>query len=251
MDFSAFKSIPYKQYRNTFLQNIFVTLHFEPSSSDEDLFRRFDDYTQMFFQTDGSKDILHDGAVLTKKDGSLSFVFTKDMVQFTFDGSKYINYVDSILPQLSKIQRYVKKVILRDNIKEITIRKINSWYFQEAKNKPINYNDIQNIIFNKQLQEALSTEQLTEEEKSIPEFKKAIWKESDSTIEIRTAFISIPGKKDFYRLILDSEYSYKPINTLRLEEVEPQCKAMNKKMFDVFHWCVTPKVIELMDKIGK
>lgn len=52
-------------------------------------------------------------------------------------------------------------------------------------------------------------------------------------------------------MILDSEYSYKPINTLRLEEVEPQCKAMNKKMFDVFHWCVTPKVIELMDKIGK
>ena len=241
------EKIPYKQYSNSFLDTVALSLYFDSTESKSDFMSRLKEFTATHFNLNIKNEGEFEGIRITKEDKSINFFLSLGCAMVEISGSSYQNFIDSQLPHLDRLIEFSKKVAVVDYIKNISIRKLNTWDFKgdEGKNPSLKW--VYDKIFSADLVGSLSKDDLNEKERLISNFQKFIFQDGDYTIKVRTAYIQNSKDKNYTRLILDTE-CLSSVEKKSMEELTGICKKMNKRMYDVYHWCVTDEVINMMNK---
>ena len=107
-----FQPVKYRQYRNTFLTRVLLTLDCGISSEvpDEVFLPKLKDFAEAYFQV---KMPVPSGPFknvkLTEDDGTLVFALSKQSAAVMLDGAKYVSYTDTAQPQMEKLCDYVER----------------------------------------------------------------------------------------------------------------------------------------------
>lgn len=243
-----FKQEKYRQYRNTFLQDVVVGFFFAPSQiAKEELNARFADYTQRFFGVSNNGDLTASVCNVSRKDLSLSFEFTSHSAFIHLNGQKYECFSDTAIPQVFKIRDFFNKVVEVKNIEQTMIRKVNVFNIKANEQTPIDASAVRQSLFSSDLLESLSVEGLDEQERDIPNLMKCEFKDGDVTIIIRTALLPPAAAQDkFHHLILDTMAVCSPSDGIKVEELSDRLMDFNSVMYDCYHWCVSEQVKKVM-----
>ena len=244
VDKFPFPDVKYRQYKNTFLQNVFITFSFESNVSKEEAEINYKEYSKAFFGLGNNSNNICEGASITKKDMSLSYLFSTNNVSIFFNGQKYVSFSETAIPSIFKLRDYFSKVVKVNTLPKISIRKVNIWNIEKSS-KEIDVDELMAAIFSRNLINELSTEDLKEEEKEIPHFRKAVWECDSRKVSIRTALMSpIKRNDNFYHLILDTQIDEE--KEYHMDTICSDMLELNSVLFDVYHWCVSQSVLDIM-----
>lgn len=243
-----FKQEKYRQYRNTFLQDVVIGLFFAPSVvAKDELNARFGDYTQRFFGVPNNGDITSSVCNVSRKDLSLSLEFTNHSSVIHLSGQKYECFSETAIPQVFKIRDFFNKVVEVKSIEQSMIRKVNVFNIKANEQTPVDASVVRQSLFSSELIEALSVEGLDEQERDIPNFMKCEFEDGDVTITIRTALLPPAAALDkFHHLVLDTMAVCRPLEGIKVEELSDKLMDFNSVMYDCYHWCVSDQVKKVM-----
>ena len=248
-----FKPIRYRQYRNTFLQNVIVSFEFTPSTKKEDILKDlFHDYVQSFFGIDTKGgDISKEMCNISKKDMSQIFLFSNGKASILLSGKQYETFSDTAIPQIFKLRSFFTKVMEVYSLKNVSIRKINVWDFKNSDKKEVDVDEVKDLVFSPGLLMDLSTENLEKQEMEIPNFSKCSYSQNDEQIDIRTALLPPTSKDDFSHLILDTLGVVNPGEGIKVEEMADVLMDLNSYLFYSYHWSVSDYVLNVMNEENK
>lgn len=243
-----FEHVSYQRYKNTFLNTVMLILPYpQVSNDDHGFYNRFKDYVKSFFGIDLPEGEFKEGAALNKGDGSISINFTKDQVNIIMSGQKYETFTQSMLPNVFNLRSFFKNVVKIDKIERITLRKINVWNFKNEKNVEVTGSGTRAAVFSTSLLEALSKDNLTDQEAEMPDMMKCEWNDDNESLTIRSAFNKTDEKDGFSQLILDTEYCVSKHDGFKLEDIANELLHYNSTLYQAYHWCVNDKVKNLMN----
>lgn len=244
-----FPHVSYQRYKNTFLNTVVLSLKFaKVTMPDEEFYSLFSEYVKAYFGIDVPKDEFNHGAAISKEDASVTVNLTDSNVMIIFRGQKYESFSQSILPHVFGLRNYFKNVVKMDRVNGITIRKINVWSFRNEKNVTITSESAKQAVFSTELLHALSSDNLSEEEKLLNDCKKCEWHEGDETFVIRSAFNDANNKRNLYQLILDTEYTIKKEGGFEVETIANDLLDYNSELYYAYHWCINDTVLSFMNK---
>lgn len=241
------EKIPYKQYANSFLNTVALSLYFDSNESKSDFMSKLKEFASAIFNLNIKDEGEYEGIRITKEDKSIIFFLSLGSAMVEISGDSYQNFNDSQLPLLTRLLDFSRKVAGVDKIKNISIRKLNTWDFKANDSNVPSVDWVYYKIFSKEFRESLSKDDLTEQESSISNFQKFIFEDGDYTMKLRTAYIQNAKDRDYTRLILDTECLCN-VASRPIDEIIEICKSMNKRMYDTYHWCITEEVINMMNK---
>lgn len=243
-----FKPEKYRQYRNTFLQDVEIGFDFLPSDVAKDILNaHFIDYVQSFFNVSLTGDLSSSVCNISKKDLSVSFDFTNKSVVIHLSGKNYIGFSDTAIPQVFKLRSFFSKVVEIKKISQAVIRKVNVFNIKANDQSTISVDQVRKVLFSKEFLADLGTEGLNDQELTIPEFKKCEYQQDDSLLTIRTAFMP-PAKPDdgFHHLILDTVGIIKPEDGIKIESIADELMDLNSYLYYSYHWSVSDYVKQVM-----
>lgn len=245
-----FKQEKYRQYRNTFLQDVVVGFNFAASHVTKgEMSVRFNDYVQRFFGVTNTVDLTTSVCNVSRKDLSLSFEFTDHSAIIHLNGQKYVSFSDTAIPQVFKIRDFFNKVVEVKTIDQAVIRKVNVFNIKAGEQTLIDPTLVRKSLFSEELIAALSDSNLDDRERDIPNFLKCEYQEEDITITVRTALLPPTTSQDkFHHLLLDIMAVCAPSDGIKIEEVSDKLMDFNSIMYDCYHWCVSGQVMNVMLK---
>ena len=190
----TFNNIPYKQYPNTFLSVVILSLKFDrnESLSDAEFMSNLKAYAESFFALKINEDSEFKGLLIKRADNKVTYTLGKTEAVVEIMGDVYKNYTDSQLPCLARMIDYVKKVIGRDNIKEIAVRKVNKWNFKSEGRKSVTADAAKSLVFSTDFSNRLSSDNLSPIERQVDNFMKMEDVINDNIVSIRTAYLTDP-----------------------------------------------------------
>lgn len=239
----------YRQFQNNFLASVLVGMVFSPSHDAETNKEQWNLFTQELFSVGPLEGLFQKPIAINRGDHKLSYVFdkTRALVQINDDG--YQNFADTVIPHAYKLKRFITEVAGSDVISQLDIRKIDMFQIMSEDGQTVDENDIRKHFFsNKYLTQQESLAQLERDETNFPGMLKHQWRDESYVLTIRSAFIKMPGKGNGYRLILDTEEHYEPDDKIKLDGLDKELIKMNKDLFNAFMWCISDKVVSIMEK---
>lgn len=245
----TFKNTPYKQYPNSFLSVVTLSLKFERNKalSDAEFMTNLKEYADAFFSLKINESREFNGLLIKRADNKVTYSFGKTEAAVEILGDVYKNYTDSQLPCLARMIDYIKKVVGPDKVKEIAVRKVNKWNFKNDGQKPVTADAARDFVFSAEFLKSLSSDNLSSIERVVDNFMKVEDVINGNKVSIRTAYLTDQKDAGITGLILDS-VSRKNVEDLTLSELPNECKNINKLLFDAFHWCVKEEIISMMEK---
>lgn len=242
-----FMSEKYRQYRNTFLQNVIIGFEYTPSRVDKsELNAHFNDYVQSFFSVNSDGDITTGMCSVSKNDQSVSFDFSDRSAVIHLSGKNYVGFSDTAIPQIFKLRIFFNKVVKIDKFTKTGIRKLNVFNIKANTNEQVDEFQVMKAIFSEELNNSLSSENLDKEEKNA-KVKKCIFKSESKTITIRAALLPPSQPNDiFYHLLLDTLGEVENGEGISVDEVPELLMDFNKDLYDCYHWCVNEGVKQVM-----
>lgn len=245
-----FEQVKYQQYRNTFLQNVLIAFDFGPSNeSPANIDVAFKEYAQSFFglTITGDNSITSSPCSVSKKDMTQSFLFSNKLVSIQIAGKEYKSFSDTAIPQVFKLRHFFSKVLKINSFTKVGIRKVNVWNFKNKNNENVDLNEVKQLIFSQQLRADLSSSDLNDEERKIPNFEKCQYQNKNTIINIRTALLP-PGPQDEYHHLILDILGELTSNDINVENVVDFLMDLNSEIFDSYHWSISPYVIDVMNK---
>lgn len=245
-----FKEIPHRLYKNTFLQNVFVSYTFQsdegmvdsPAIKDE-----FDNFICSQFGLEPNDSFPAEPISLSSSDKMISFLFFRNKASVRVGARNYRSFEDSVVPQVVKLDKFIS-LLKVDSVSRLALRKINIWPISVDAAMSLSDDAIE-IIEREVFSDDLLSEtnvQLDNKEESIPIRKKCEWVNDAIKITVRTAFMRddrVPKNKG--NLVLDIEVVLN--NGTALDETKDQLLMLNDKLFNVYHWCVNSTIIKIME----
>ena len=245
-----FKSEKYRQYQNTFLQRVTIGFDFRPTTVEtSELNALFNDYLQSFFGVTTNDDLNSGTFNVTRKDMNQSFDFSNRYAVISLNGSSYVGFSDTAIPQIFKLRNFFKKVVKAESITKTGIRKLNVFNIKVNDTASIDVEPIMKALLSTDLITALSTENLSDEEKAIPGMHKCVFTSGDNTITIRVVLLPPSKANDsFHHLLLDTLGELQPAEGIKVDDVADRLMDFNKVIYDCYHWCVSDSVKQVMQQ---
>jgi uncharacterized protein (TIGR04255 family) len=243
-----FKQEKYRQYRNTFLQDVVVGFNFLASQvAKDEMNARFNDYAQRFFGVSNNGDLTTSVCNVSKKDLSLSFEFTDHSAIIHLNGQNYVSFSDTAIPQVFKIRDFFNKVVEIRSIKQAVIRKVNVFNIKAGEQTQVDATAVRQSLLSEALIGALNDNWLDETERDIPNFLKCEYQDGDVKVTIRTALLPPTTVQDkFHHFLLDTMAVCCPVEGIKVEEISDKLMDFNSIMYDCYHWCVSDQVKKVM-----
>lgn len=239
----------YKQFQNNFLASVLVGMVFPPTHDAETHKDQWNLFTQELFSVGPLEGLFQKPIAIKRGDQKLSYVFDKThaLVQINDDG--YQNFADTVIPHAYKLKRFITEVAGSNYITQLDIRKIDMFQIMSEDGKTVDENDIRRHFFsNNYLNQQEGLARLNKDETNFPGMLKHQWRDENYVLTIRSAFLKLPGDGNGYRLILDTEERYEPVNNINLDGLDKDLKKMNKDLFNAFMWCISDRVVSIMEK---
>ena len=245
-----FKSEKYRQYQNTFLQRVTIGFDFPTTTVESsDLNTQFNDYLQSFFGVTAGDDLNSGTFNVTRKDMNQSFDFSNRYAVISLNGSSYVGFSDTAIPQIFKLRNFFNKVVKVEKLTKAGIRKLNVFNIKANGNTPVDAEPVMKALLSSDLLAALSTENLSEEERSIPGMHKCVFSYGESAITIRVVMMPPSKANDsFHHLLLDTLGELTPAEGIRIDDVADCLMDFNKVLYDCYHWCVSDSVKQVMQQ---
>ena len=243
-----FQPIKYRQYKNTFLTRVLLSLDYDASSgvSDEMLLLKLKDFVEAYFQVKITEPFgPFKNVKLTKDDGAQTFWLSKQSAAVMLDGAKYVSYTDTAQPQLEKLCDFVEKVVSSENVQRIEIRNNNMWQFKNDSGMPFPAEDARTFVLQEGIRNILSTDNLSDEECKVPDFVKHIWRNGDDSLVLRSAYLPVPKERGTSRLVLDTARVIE--GHIPVKEIPVVAKGMNKDLYDAYFGCVNADIVGIME----
>ena len=243
-----FKSEKYRQYQNTFLQDVTVGFDFPVSQVEKsELNALFNDYVQSFFGVTSDGDITTGMCNITRKDMLQSFDFSNRSAVIHLSGKNYATFSDTAIPPIFKLRNFFNKVVQTSKLSKTGIRKLNVFNIKTDDKTAVDAAPIMRALFSEDLMASLSAENLDQEEQAVPGLMKCSFQAGDDIITIRTVLLPPSQHKDaFHHLLLDTLGEINPANGIKVDEVADLLMDFNKSLYDCFHWCVSNRVKQVM-----
>ena len=129
------------------------------------------------------------------------------------------------------------------------IRKLNVFNIKGNGSDNIDPMDVMRSLFSQDMIANLSLDDLDEQEQTIPNMRKCVFKVADSRVTIRTALLPPSRPNDpFHHLLLDTLGELQPDDGIKFEEIPEKLMDFNKVMYDCYHWCVNDGVKKVMQQ---
>ena len=243
-----FTSEKYRQYQNTFLQDVTVGFDFPvPQAGKSELNALFNDYAQSFFGVVNEGDITTGMCTITRKDMLQSFDFSHRSAVIHLSGKNYATFSDTAIPAIFKLRNFFNKVVQTVTLTKTGIRKLNVFNIKTDGKKAVDTAPIMKALFSENLMASLSADNLDLEEKTIPGLQKCMFQSGDAIITIRTALLPPSQANDnFHHLLLDTLGELTPAGGIKVDEVADLLMDFNKSLYDCYHWCVSDRVKQVM-----
>jgi len=238
----------YRQYQNTFLQNVTVGFDFPVSQIEQsELNALFNDYVQSFFGVTSEGDITTGMCSITRKDMLQSFDFSNRSAVIHLSGKNYATFSDTAIPAIFKLRNFFNKVVQTALLTKTGIRKLNVFNIK-TDGKPIaDAAAVMKALFSDSFIASLNADNLDQDEQTIPGLRKCMFQSGDIVITIRTALLPPSQPNDaFHHLLLDTLGELTPAEGIKVDEVADLLMDFNKSLYDCYHWCVSDRVKQVM-----
>ena len=238
-----------KEYKNTFLQNVLFTIHFDEIASsliNDEVMTKWKDYVCVNFNNiDIPPALLHKPISISRKDGALTYIFINGEVGVAVGAKGYRTFVDNVIPQIFKLIKFLNCVLSITCVKSVSVRKINIWQFNTQEKGDVKQDDIIANIFSEKFISAKTNGLFDEEEKKIQYLKKYEWIDGDKKAIARTVFM--PRRQDgTFAQVLDTELILQQQELIPTESLMDISIQLNDDLYNLYHWCVNDRIIELM-----
>lgn len=239
-----------REYKNTFLQNVLVKIDFKERNliDSEEVSRKWNEFVVSNFNNSSNKtnlpvDFFETPIRVSRKDGNCSFFFSKKVVSAVVGAKDYRTFVDSVIPQIYKISKFLTDVISTNEITRLSLRKINIWQFKFNGTSSIKPDEVRKILFSNALMSHEESRALNEDEQNIDNLHKYEWEDGDKKAIVKTFFIP-PKQANVFAQVLDTELQ---MNTpIQINQVQDNFIELNNILYNLFHWCVSERVIDVM-----
>jgi hypothetical protein len=242
-----------KEYKYSFLQQVTVRFNFdkiERETVDSDFTLNLNKFFVDVFQSEIPQDVdLWTKPIVSKRnDGIYSFYFGLDEVAAVIGAKDYHSFVDNVIPQLFRLKKFLKDVYRRNEITSITIAKVNTWPFKLTKETSlVNPKDVLKLVLKEELYNQEKGEWKTDEQKLIP-LKTLTWTDNKRLASAKGRFYPQDEKGEF-ACELDTEASV--CDKIKLDDIEYVATSLNDDLYQLYHWCVTNQVIDIMNGTQK
>lgn len=245
-----FKEIPHRLYKNTFLQNVFVSYTFQSDDGTVDspaIKDEFDNFICSQFGLEPNDSFPAEPISLSSSDKMISFLFFRNEASVRIGARNYRSFEDSVVPQVVKLYKFIS-LLKVDSVSSLALRKINIWPISVDAVISLNDGEIEKIekeVFSSDLLSEANVP-LDEEERSIPIRKKCVWENDSINFTVRTAFMRDRVSNNKGNLVLDIEVVLN--SNTKLDDAKSQLLLLNDKLFNVYHWCVNSTIIKIMEE---
>jgi uncharacterized protein (TIGR04255 family) len=238
------KDVLYKKYKKSFLQQAVVILHYKKDDLECIDKEKWNEYIQnnFFMKTEN---FFVDGVVgLSKKDESVDYLFSKDLVAIKIQGKDYISFSDTIIPHVYKMRKFIKDVVGLNSVDEVEIRKWDAWQVKSNEKDDALKTEIQKYFLSKDFfdyNDNIDTpKDLATDEDCIKAFK---WSVANKELRVNA---SILNSKDLLCLILYSDCIIK--SSILTEKIEEELEKSNYDLFKLFDWSISDNARKLMEE---
>ena len=245
-----FEKVPHKVYKSSSLQSVFVTFWYDslPDEAYNDAFyKRMEDFTLNKFALPVERRFPTNALQIWNNKNQTRLVFARDRVYALIDCDGYVSFDDSAFPQAYHLKDFLKDVIGINELKAMSIRKINIWRVGLEEGEQLNEDKIRQQIFSKEFLACNDKEEMSEQEKKMLK-EKFKWSDKEQTVWLRTAFLSVGETQRRYNMVMDSEAVSEQVRGIRLDDMATVLRSLNNTLFDAFNWAVNPEIIIQMEK---
>ena len=239
------KDILYKKYKKSFLQQAVVVFHYTKKDVENIDFDKWKKYTQEMFSTQIEKSFMDDNVAIGKKDGSVEYLFLKDLVAVRIQGNDYVSFGDTVIPQVYRMRKFIKEVVGLDAVDGFDIRKWDLWQVRPEKNAPSIKNEIVRFFLSEQF---LNYNENQEEgaqvskETFIKGYKWIV--DDEKKIRVNSSILSSKEPKESINLMLYSDCEIR--SKILLDKVEEKLENANLDLFKIFDWSISENAKSLM-----
>lgn len=227
------------RYTKTYLQNVIVSLDAESfSMTDEEAEQRMEKYLEEYFNITMPKPSPYPKMPVnvSAQSEDVELFFMQKNVAVRYGGADYLSFKSSILPQLYRMRAYLQDVV-GANCAQSYIRKINLWPCKEAVVGASELKAIAKTLLSQDLNgwvpEGWNGDSL--------EWKFQVPSHDEWTLVVRVRVVENDIKQKMFVLdtILDN-------NQIENGSEEDTLIEMNDVLYEVFHGCVSERVIATM-----
>lgn len=255
MAFEFIAHTPRKVYKNTFLQNVFISVRFDKinrNSIPNDFYEKWDKYIRTTFNNlEPQSDFFDNPVSISREDGVFTIFLSNGLVGAVIGAKDYRSFVDNVLPQLYKLRTFLKDVLNSPKINCLSVRKVNIWQFNSNDKITINQEKLRKSIFSSLFLNKKANGKLDEDEKRIPFMHKYNWVDDDTKNQVIVRTIFLPRRHDgAFAQILDTEALFCE-KDITLEQLEGKSIELNDILYDLYHWCVNTRILDIMEDNNK
>lgn len=251
MAFDFIVNTPRKEYKNTFLQNVFLSIHFDKidqTSVSCNFNENWEKYIRTTFNNlEPRSNFFSEPISISREDRVCTIVLSNGLIGALIGAKDYRSFVDNVLPQLYKLKTFLKDVLDSPKISSISVRKVNIWQFNSKDKGRIDSDALRKSIFSGQFLNKKVNGQLDDNEKKIPNMHKYEWKDVDNNILAIARTVFMPRRQDgTFAQVLDTEAIYMH-NDILLENLEEKSILLNNILYELYHWCINSKILKIME----
>lgn len=247
MSFPFNRKIEHREYPNTFLRRVIVYASFETRRAeffDEDVLNNFRTFLLSMYNHDGIGDFPRRLLEISSEDGNTDITFYNGGFLLSFNQKGYKNFIDTVVPHLTRLRVFVEKVMKSSICDEMRVRKVNIWQFGPKNGINFDYTLTSRAVFSNDLINNPDKVSLSEKEKALPLESKITWKDGCETINLLTGFVKLESGAS--NLLLDTEFVES--SNISVSDMTDTMLRMNGTLFDVYQWSINDQVRNLMDK---
>ena len=126
---NPYHRLEHRTFKRTFLRQTEVNVKFTPAIPDISFRERMIPYLKEYFNLDLSDktDLEANHAEVSSENEQKKIIFDLDQVRMLIGPDCYNTFAETVVPLISTIQGFVKDVVKRDVIDELSIIKVNVW----------------------------------------------------------------------------------------------------------------------------
>lgn len=234
----------HRVYERTYLLLVKLRLNFSVDYDAEGVFEAFRDFFRKVFDlpfdTEKFKLMRYSSLSLSNKKKGFSVKFRNGYVRVEFEGYAYRSFEDSIVPFLANLVGLISNA--NGKICRASIQKVNAWDFNAA-NSDVEAN--MHRVLGDELTKNWGDIGFSEEQRGLTTTMSA--KEPEYLNVVLSFGYVRPGQEGIdNRIVLDTEGICDSHEELLPHRIDDTLRAVNNALYNIYHWAVTPDVIESM-----
>lgn len=254
---ALFPTAERRVYGYTFLLNTSTILHFEERNEENcgsDVKERFKDFLTDNFNTSGMHNYPAEALIVQSDNHVVNYEFGQSYATVRVGRPQYTTFGKSMLPHVSRLRRFVDKVLELKRVGSVGVRKVSVLPMKLEGVTPDQdmARSMMSKILTADVLSLMTIREIPGVENSIGPMTLHMMEDSETHFkyEILRGVLKDRKRENIYNVILDARCYYMPADGIATSEIEDKLSDMSRSLYDLYHWAVQDHVIEAMKEGG-